>query len=161
MLAGGILVLGLLIVGDRRYYDLKREVARRSEAEREVHLLAYQGPLTGLPNRRLFEEALRMAVASPPKAGAVHAVFLLDLNGFKQVNDSYGHATGDAGLVVAAPKLDKVKIDRRFVTNMEGEAATKVIRALAGLGHGLGLAVMHGGHFGNAQGFVPDPIRRG
>lgn len=105
LLLGAILAVGLLIFAARRYFDQKREVARRVAAERKTRELAYQDPLTGLPNRRQFEEALRTAVASPPKAGSAHAVLLLDLNGFKQVNDNYGHAIGDEVLVLTAQRL--------------------------------------------------------
>ena len=57
--------------------------------------LAMRDPLTGLPNRRVLLEALDLAMERPPLPGTAHAVFLLDLNGFKRVNDRYGHAAGD------------------------------------------------------------------
>ncbi len=57
--------------------------------------LAMRDPLTGLPNRRVLLDALDRAVERPPLPGTAHAVFLLDLNGFKRVNDRYGHAAGD------------------------------------------------------------------
>lgn len=105
LLIGGVLALGLLIFAIRRYFDQKREMARRIAAETRTRELAYQDPLTGLANRRQFEEALRTAVASPPAAGRSHAVLLLDLNGFKQVNDTYGHGVGDEVLLIVAERL--------------------------------------------------------
>ena len=84
-------------------------IARRFEEERgdavnpavlanelnELRALASQDPLTNLPNRRVLLQALDVAMNLPPMAGRSHAFFLLDLNGFKRVNDRYGHAVGD------------------------------------------------------------------
>jgi diguanylate cyclase (GGDEF)-like protein len=67
-------------------------LAAEMQALRE---LALQDPLTGLPNRRMLLDALEAAVKLQPHEGRSHAVFLLDLNGFKRVNDHYGHAVGD------------------------------------------------------------------
>jgi len=62
---------------------------------RQLRVLANQDPLTSLPNRRVLLEALDVATNLPPADGQSHAIFLLDLNGFKHVNDRYGHAVGD------------------------------------------------------------------
>lgn len=105
LLLGGILSVGLLVFATRRYFEQKREAARRTAAERRARELAYQDPLTGLANRRQFDEALRRAVASPPKAGSAHAVLMLDLNGFKKINDIYGHGMGDEVLVLVTQRL--------------------------------------------------------
>ena len=80
-------------------------IAARIAAEQQVRTLAFQDPLTGLANRRRFDEALQAAVACPPRSGAMHALLLLDLNGFKRVNDLHGHAIGDELLVVVAQRL--------------------------------------------------------
>lgn len=105
MLLGGLLSVGLLIFAARVNLAQKREMARRLEAEHRARELAFQDGLTGLPNRRQFDDALKEAVAALPRAGAAHAVLLLDLNGFKQINDVHGHAVGDEVLVVVAQRL--------------------------------------------------------
>jgi diguanylate cyclase (GGDEF)-like protein len=70
--------------------------------------LASQDPLTSLPNRRVLLEALDLATSVAPKPGHVHAVFLLDLNGFKHVNDRYGHAVGDEVLKAVVSRFRRV-----------------------------------------------------
>jgi diguanylate cyclase (GGDEF)-like protein len=105
LLLGLLLGLALLVFGARYYLAQKREMARRIAAERHARELAYQDGLTGLPNRRQFDDALRAAIAAPPRAGASHGLLLLDLNGFKQINDVHGHGVGDQVLIVAARRL--------------------------------------------------------
>src|SRR5690349_16030507 len=69
LLVGGILAVGLLIYSVRRLVEQKRETRRRTAAERHARELAYQDGLTGLANRRQYEEALQVALDSPPGAG--------------------------------------------------------------------------------------------
>ncbi len=94
-----------LFVSLRRMRAQKREVARRTAAEEKARELAFQDPLTGLANRRQFDEAVAAAIAAPPGVGRAHAVLLLDLNGFKAVNDVFGHPTGDMVLRAVATRL--------------------------------------------------------
>jgi diguanylate cyclase (GGDEF)-like protein len=66
--------------------------------------LAQRDPLTGLANRRAFEEALRREVARARRSGAPLAVAALDVDHFKRVNDAHGHAAGDAVLAAVAAR---------------------------------------------------------
>jgi len=92
-------VLGLLLIlALRRMRAQNREVARRIAAEQHARELAFQDPLTGLANRRQFDQIVAEATVSPPGAERTHAVLLMDLNGFKSINDVYGHPVGDAVL---------------------------------------------------------------
>ncbi|WP_186332230.1 putative bifunctional diguanylate cyclase/phosphodiesterase [Bordetella genomosp. 13] len=141
LLVGGVLMLGLLIFSLRRYREQKREMAQRRQAERQARELAYQDPLTGLPNRRQFEEALRVAVASPPSAGAVHAVLMLDLNGFKQVNDVRGHDVGDAVLVVVAQRLLGAVRAGEMVARLGGDEFVILAQHLTGPESASGIAL--------------------
>lgn len=121
LLLGVALTLSLLIFAARRYAEQKMEMRRRAEAERQVRELAFQDPLTGLANRRQFEDALKIAVASPPAAGSSHAVLMLDLNGFKKINDSYGHGVGDQTLVVVAQRLLGAVRSQDLVSRLGGD----------------------------------------
>jgi diguanylate cyclase (GGDEF)-like protein/PAS domain S-box-containing protein len=77
---------------------------RRSSEERLAHL-ALHDPLTDLPNRALFQEHLTVAIATAARSGGGGAVLFIDLDDFKLVNDSFGHAVGDELLVMVAQRL--------------------------------------------------------
>lgn len=132
LLLGGVLAIGLLIFAARRYMEQKREMARRIAAEGRARELAYQDPLTGLANRRQFEEALATAAASPPAQGQAHAVFLLDLNGFKQINDTYGHDAGDEVLLAVAEHLLRAVRDGDLVARLGGDEFVLLAQHLMG-----------------------------
>ena len=104
-----VLVVGvaMIVYGSRRYGDLVRETKARIGAEQEASSLARHDPLTGLPNRRLFDEKLEEYLRP---VGTTHqiAVLMLDLDGFKAINDTYGHAVGDKALSEFASRVSNV-----------------------------------------------------
>jgi len=77
----------------------------RRRQEDEVHRLALHDPLTGLPNRILLIDRLRQAVAAARREGGRVSVLFCDLDGFKHVNDTFGHAAGDTVLVALAERM--------------------------------------------------------
>lgn len=84
---------------------LRDEIAERESAERRIRHLAHHDVLTGLPNRRLLHKRLEQAVVSARAGGRSAAVILIDLDRFKTINDSLGHAVGDALLRAVALRL--------------------------------------------------------
>jgi diguanylate cyclase (GGDEF)-like protein/PAS domain S-box-containing protein len=72
-----------------------RDVSREDELSRELSYQATHDPLTDLPNRREFERCLALAITSAHDTGSVHSVCYVDLDQFKLVNDTCGHAEGD------------------------------------------------------------------
>jgi diguanylate cyclase (GGDEF)-like protein len=85
--------------------QLQLEIAHRQKSEAKVEYLAHHDPLTGLGNRVLFAEQLGEALARGRRQGESLAVLVLGLDGFKNVNDTLGHAVGDALLNAAADRL--------------------------------------------------------
>ncbi|MBI3373939.1 MAG: EAL domain-containing protein [Betaproteobacteria bacterium] len=84
---------------------LAAEIAERAQAERLAQHLADHDALTGLPNRRILEDRLTQAIALSRRNRKQTAVMFVDLDRFKQVNDSLGHAVGDALLKETAERL--------------------------------------------------------
>ena len=78
------------------------DITDRKQAEEQLAFLAYHDSLTGLPNRLLFQEHLEVALRAADRDGTNVAVLFIDLDGFKLVNDSFGHAAGDDLLVEVA-----------------------------------------------------------
>jgi diguanylate cyclase (GGDEF)-like protein len=142
---GGILCIGLLIFAARRYREQKQETRLRVAAEQHVRKLAFQDPLTGLANRRQFDDALNAAIAAPPGAGATHAVFLLDLNGFKRVNDVYGHGIGDELLIIVSRRLVSAVREGDLVARLGGDEFAILAQHLMGAeaATSIALRVLH------------------
>jgi diguanylate cyclase (GGDEF)-like protein len=126
-----LLCVGLLVLSWRLVLSQRRELARRIEAERIARELALKDALTGLPNRRQFDQELKAAINAPPRSGGAHAVLLLDLNSFKRVNDMYGHGIGDEVLINVALRLQRAVRGSDLVVRFGGddagaEAATSI-----------------------------------
>jgi diguanylate cyclase (GGDEF)-like protein/PAS domain S-box-containing protein len=85
--------------------SLVEDVTERIEAESHIRHLAQHDPLTDLPNRMLFNDRLGQALALAARAGSKVALVLIDLDGFKEVNDTLGHPAGDQLLRVVAERL--------------------------------------------------------
>ena len=130
---GILLAVGLFVYSVRRLLEQKKEVRRRMTAEQKARELALQDPLTGLANRRQFDEALAAAVLAPPAADAAHAVFLLDLNGFKRINDVHGHGTGDQVLIAVAQRLRSAIRGGHLVARLGGDEFVVLARHVAGV----------------------------
>ena len=82
-----------------------QDVTERHRQEAELRHLADHDPLTGLLNRRSFERALEQHLTRVRRYGLQGAILMIDLDGFKAVNDAHGHVTGDALLASAAARL--------------------------------------------------------
>jgi len=82
-----------------------REITERKRLDDRVQYLAHYDQLTGLPNRTLLQDRLRQALLRAQRHGHKVAVFMLDLDHFKRINDSLGHANGDVLLHAVGQRL--------------------------------------------------------
>ncbi|WP_345971054.1 EAL domain-containing protein [Sulfurimonas sp. HSL1-6] len=80
-------------------------VLKREQNREKLSFLAFHDPLTGLVNRAMFEERLKHLIARSERNESKAALFFIDLDRFKYLNDTYGHATGDRLLVEVAKRL--------------------------------------------------------
>lgn len=105
-----------------------RDVTERQKAETRIHRLAHYDTLTDLPNRILFQEQLAHALSRVQNMGGMLSLLYLDLDDFKEVNDSLGHETGDMLLVAIA---DRLRTHIR-TNDIFGQRESEVIARLGG-----------------------------
>jgi diguanylate cyclase (GGDEF)-like protein/PAS domain S-box-containing protein len=97
------------------------DITLRKYAEEQLAFLAYHDKLTGLPNRVMFEELLDLSLARAKRRQLGVAVLCLDLDDFKLVNDSLGHAAGDELLKQVAERLQEATRDTDLVARQGGD----------------------------------------
>ncbi|MEP7099723.1 MAG: EAL domain-containing protein [Burkholderiales bacterium] len=128
--------------------SLQAANAQLQAANAELQKRAFLDPLTGLPNRQLFEDRLAHAIARHSRAeeriaarrpGQL-AVLFIDLDGFKAVNDSLGHAAGDAVLIEAALRLRSVARDSDTVARVGGDEFLLLMEDVSSLADCVNLA---------------------
>jgi diguanylate cyclase (GGDEF)-like protein/PAS domain S-box-containing protein len=102
-------------------YVLSTDATSAREYERQLHALAHSDHLTGLPNRRSFEERLVQAIARARRSAMPMALVYLDVDHFKQINDSLGHASGDGVLREFAKRLSATVRATDTVARLAGD----------------------------------------
>jgi diguanylate cyclase (GGDEF)-like protein len=139
LLAVGALVHLRTVYLRRRQGELQRLVAERTaeleqrgrelqqsheelrRSQEQLEKMAYFDPLTGLPNRRMFNDDLRQLIARSMRGQGDFALVLVDLDGFKQINDHSGHHAGDSLLVVVADRLRSLVRDSDCIARLGGD----------------------------------------
>ncbi len=126
LLAVGILLLLVLLFRTL----LRRRTAQLERQQRHLDHLAYHDVLTGLPNRLLFFDRLEQSIRRAHRNGQGMALLFLDLDQFKQVNDTFGHALGDELLKQVAERLRRAVRESDTVARIGGDEFAIVMDAV-------------------------------
>jgi diguanylate cyclase (GGDEF)-like protein/PAS domain S-box-containing protein len=121
-------------------YTLTADISPVKAAEMRLRQLARLDPLTELPNRRGFDERLREAVARAARSGQPIALMFLDVDYFKQINDSFGHDTGDEVLREFARRLKTSVRTVDAVSRIAGDEFTVILEGVRNRGEAAGVA---------------------
>jgi diguanylate cyclase (GGDEF)-like protein/PAS domain S-box-containing protein len=108
-----------------------QDITARKESEERTRFLADHDELTGLPNRGLFKQSLAQAVQRAGRSGKFLSVLFLDLDRFKNINDSLGHETGDQVLRAVAERLSGCVRQVDVVSRFGGDEFAVLIEGLA------------------------------
>jgi diguanylate cyclase (GGDEF)-like protein/PAS domain S-box-containing protein len=121
--------------GETTRMTIVRDLRDREAARSRIHHLAHHDALTGLLNRQAFMEQLELRLASPRSTDAQGALLFVDLDHFKRVNDSLGHAAGDALLQTLAQRLLGLTRDSDIVARFGGDEFLVLLPGAQSLQH--------------------------
>ncbi len=116
--------------GDSRMIGMIQDITERKRMEGQLLKQAFQDDLTGLANRVLFRDRLRHALERRNRSNTRVAVILLDLDGFKRVNDSLGHAVGDELLQIVGRRIASTVRSGETVARLGGDEFSVVIESI-------------------------------
>lgn len=102
-------------------------ITTRKHLEKELHQLAFYDKLTELPNRRMFTDHLRNTIKYSKRNNQKFALFFMDLDNFKFINDTLGHETGDKFLVQIVKKLRQIFRQSDMITRLGGDEFTILV----------------------------------
>jgi diguanylate cyclase (GGDEF)-like protein len=119
--------------GDVLWEGIQYDITATKQREAELDRIAHYDALTGVPNRVLLTDRLHQAIARSHRSGTALAVCYLDLDGFKPVNDAFGHKAGDALLVAIAGRLLANVRGGDTVARIGGDEFVLLLAGMAGI----------------------------
>ncbi|MDD2841581.1 MAG: PAS domain S-box protein [Tolumonas sp.] len=121
------------------YVCLASDISSQKQHEKQLEQQAYYDLLTGLPNRKLLTDKLVLALQQCQQTDNLLAVAYIDLDGFKQINDTYGHAVGDQLLIAVAVQMKKTLRESDTVARIGGDEFVALLNVSKDLNHSLHL----------------------
>jgi diguanylate cyclase (GGDEF)-like protein len=118
------------VILDKNNQDLTLQINERKQAEQKLKHLALHDPLTELPNRLLFQDRLQQAIAKSKRDGHKFAVFFMDLDNFKIINDTMGHEAGDELLRQVSLRLSAAGREMDTVARLGGDEFSFIINEI-------------------------------
>ncbi|MGE4371957.1 MAG: diguanylate cyclase [Xanthobacter sp.] len=115
---------------EKRNRQLEIEIEERRRVEKQIRHMATHDALTGLGNRILFAEHLSRAIAQTAQTSQAFALLYIDIDGFKKVNDTHGHAFGDALLCTIAERLRANLRHEDYAVRLSGDEFAIIMRDL-------------------------------
>lgn len=116
--------------GRPMFVGLVRDITQRKAAEREIERLAFYDPLTGLPNRRLLLDRLQHALSRSGRSAQFGALMFIDLDNFKNLNDTAGHGIGDELLKQVAQRLSTCLREGDTVARLGGDEFVVILEGV-------------------------------
>lgn len=114
-----------------QYVSLFSDITTLKEHEKQLEHIAHFDALTGLPNRILLADRLRQAIVQAQRNGDILAIVYLDLDGFKAINDSYGHEAGDRLLTAISARMKQALREGDTLARIGGDEFVAVLPELA------------------------------
>jgi diguanylate cyclase (GGDEF)-like protein len=111
-----------------------RDLTERLEAQKRIEALAYTDALTSLPNRLLLGQRVAVALRAAQRSGATFAIMYIDLDRFKNINDSLGHSFGDRALIEAASRIQQTLREVDTLCRLGGDEFVAFLQAADALG---------------------------
>jgi diguanylate cyclase (GGDEF)-like protein/PAS domain S-box-containing protein len=108
-----------------------QDMTERKTAANEINNLAYYDPLTQLPNRRLLLDRLKQALASSARSGRSAALLIIDLDNFKNINDTFGHEVGDLLLQQVGQRIEQSLREVDMVAHLSGDEFVVILEYLS------------------------------
>ena len=139
-----IVVLVTLFAAGNARQILRERKARWEAEQRAITALEHRAlhdPLTGLPNRDLFFDRLEQAMAMSKRDSAAFAVLMIDLDGFKSINDTFGHQVGDAVLREVAGRLRSAVRETDTVARLGGDEFAMIPAGAPNREEAVGIAI--------------------
>jgi diguanylate cyclase (GGDEF)-like protein len=125
-----LVLLTRLARGRKTEIQLRQSIATMQAAESSLKEQAYYDYLTGLPNRALLADRFHLAIERSKRSRKPFAAVMIDLNNFKSINDTHGHAAGDEVLVVMGKRLLETVRASDTVSRLGGDEFVLVIEAI-------------------------------